>query len=249
MTDMQPKAFPWGASLVAVGILLFAALVGYKGFLPVVTFKSFDLTAFSRSLTPLLVVAVLIERSLEVFFGIWREPRNRELDHKVELAAQAISRIAVPGAQMAPLAAAEVAAAEQLGTAPGRSATLRTTESGVAHAMAAPEAVARLAAVELAEAKQERAERDAETTRWAFVAGGALGVLVALSGVRLLESMIVMPPSLAWRFQMMDVVLTGGLLGGGAEGFHRIMNVLTAFLKTTEKRAEAAAPPKPAGTA
>lgn len=239
---MSSMALGWMAMLPALAIAVLAAVVSWHGFLPAITFKPLNLTTLSSSLAPLLVVAVLIERTLEVFFGIWREPRNQELERKAELAARAISHAASGGAQMTPLAAAEATAAA--GLAPVAGAAIRPAAAPVADSGRVVES----ASAQLAAAQQEGAERKAETTRLAFLAGGALGVIVALSGVRLLQSMIVMPPSLAWRFQLVDVVLTGGLLGGGAEGFHRVVNVLTAFLKATENKAAGAAPGKLAGT-
>src|SRR5687768_13365775 len=59
-------------------------------------FAEFNLEAFSSALVPLLVVAVLIERTVEVFFGIAREPREREIEAKQEKAAQAQRLLSAP---------------------------------------------------------------------------------------------------------------------------------------------------------
>ena len=203
---------------VLVALLVLGWLFG--GFIPLVRFKPLDLTTLASSLAPLIVVAVLIERSIEVFFGIWREPDNRKVETRIQLAEEATKGLPTPEA------AARVAAAGAI--ASGASAAVR------ADTMAQ-------AAAELAAAEKEAAERKATNTWLAFLTGGILGILVALGGLRVLESTLAPPgpgqPGPGRLFQAMDVFLTAGLLGGGADGFHRIMNVFTTFMESSEKRA------------
>ncbi|MDP3766509.1 MAG: hypothetical protein Q8S13_00705, partial [Dehalococcoidia bacterium] len=88
----------------------------------------------------------------------------------------------------------------------------------------------------------------ASTQRVAFLSGIALGVIVSALGVRGLEQFVdastfslLSPLQRDW-FKGADVLLTGAVLGGGADGLHKIVAAFTTFLDTTTKKAQAAAP-------
>ncbi len=77
----------------------------------------------------------------------------------------------------------------------------------------------------------------------AFVCCFILGVLISLSGVRAL-AMFVDPTSLddlgtfqtAW-FTVLDIFITGALIGGGSEGLHRIISMIVALLDSSKAKA------------
>jgi len=74
---------------------------------------------------------------------------------------------------------------------------------------------------------------------WAFV----IGILISLAGVRAL-TLFVDPTSLselssyqlAW-FTVLDIFITGALIGGGSDGIHKIIEMFLAIMESTRARA------------
>ena len=164
----------WGLVVVLVASLL-AVAVFTPGLIP---FAPITLTDVVNVITPLFLVALFIERGLEVFLTSWRagESKRRE-DNK---------------------------------DAPG----LR--------------------------------EHKIVTPRIAFLAGTAIGVVISALGVRALQPLLyadLFPGADGVQFQerafmAMDVLLTGMLLGGGADGLHKLVSVFTNFMDATAHQAK-----------
>jgi len=88
----------------------------------------------------------------------------------------------------------------------------------------------------------------ATTQRIAFLTGIGLGVVVSALGVRGLGQFVdpvaferLEPFQRDW-FNACDVLLTGAVLGGGADGLHKLIVAFTTFLDTTARRNQAASP-------
>jgi hypothetical protein len=88
----------------------------------------------------------------------------------------------------------------------------------------------------------------ATTQRIAFLTGIGLGVVVSALGVRGLGQFVDLaafehlePFQRDW-FNACDVLLTGAVLGGGADGLHKFIVAFTTFLDTTARRNQAASP-------
>ena len=84
------------------------------------------------------------------------------------------------------------------------------------------------------------------TKKYAFLSGLLLGVVISLVGPRLLAEVLQGTENLSgWQdnaFVAIDVFVTGGLIGGGAEGIHQLVALLTDYLeKTRDKLANPAA--------
>ncbi len=66
-----------------------------------------------------------------------------------------------------------------------------------------------------------------------LLGGVALGLALAVLGVRVLEHLVesdVLRMAVPWQakgFRSFDVLLTGGLIGGGADGIHKLVSVFT----------------------
>jgi hypothetical protein len=86
-----------------------------------------------------------------------------------------------------------------------------------------------------------------ETQRIAFVLSFALAVIAALVGVRVLQPLLDPAAVSATRgardqqaqlfwLRNLDILLTGLLMAGGADGIHRIITTFTAFLDSTRDR-------------
>ena len=143
-----------------------------------------------QRIAPLFLIALFVERALEVFISAWRGPEER-----VRKAARA------------------------------------TTLGKIT-----PEENARLV------------EYKSETLRIALSAGIALGIVVSAVGVRAL-ALFMYPDQIealaGWQrslFTSVDVLVTGAVIGGGADGLHKIVKVFTSFLETSSARIEARRP-------
>jgi len=86
------------------------------------------------------------------------------------------------------------------------------------------------------------------TQRYAFAVSLTLSMLVSMAGVRALgpfadvgklNDVRVTSPAQHLFFLCVDVVLSAGLLAGGANGIHSVVNAATSFFDSTADRANA----------
>ena len=141
------------------------------------------LTALTQ-LGILYVVALFVERSLEVFIKAWRQSGKSRLQENLRLANE--------------------------------NAT--------------------------ADAEKELEEYRAGTQRRALLAGLTLGILVSLSGIRLLGSIFEVDNFSGWSFQqslfqLTDILLTAGLIAGGSKTIHELMALIDDFLRKSRRQA------------
>jgi hypothetical protein len=195
-----PKWFVVVAVILLAAGLLLAAFTGALGM------KEVTLTRVRELLQALFVVALFVERSLEVFIIAWRGP---------ESAAR------VSDARSAKREVATLAAAGAIGTAPYLSAVSI-----------------------LAQAEKERDVFDAETKRIRLIAALVVGVLIAASGMRSFETFVQLRATnttlvehiAGSLFNISNVLITGGLIGGGSDLINKILKVITEFLDRTVAR-------------
>ncbi|MDE2977250.1 MAG: hypothetical protein OXU63_06990 [Acidobacteriota bacterium] len=79
------------------------------------------------------------------------------------------------------------------------------------------------------------------TQRRALLAGLTLGIMVSLSGVRLLGPIFAIEVAGAFQkaaFQFTDIVLTAGLITGGSATIHELMALIDDFLRTSRRSAK-----------
>lgn len=79
------------------------------------------------------------------------------------------------------------------------------------------------------------------TARIAFLIGLSAGILISIVGVRVLDPLINFNTTMATAlqvsvFKFADIVVTGGLIGGGADGIHKLVSVITDFLDQTRAK-------------
>ena len=131
----------------------------------------------------LYIVALFVERSLEVLLKAWRQGEKTRLEEQVRTADEG-----------------------------GRTA-----------------------------AETELRDYRAGTQRRALLAGLTLGLMVSLSGVRLLGPIFDLAAASAFQqavFQLTDIVLTAGLIAGGSATIHELMALIDDFLRASRKRAK-----------
>ena len=93
-----------------------------------------------------------------------------------------------------------------------------------------------------AEAERALEEYKAGTQRRALLVGLTLGILVSLSGVRLLGPIFEFGVEEAWSFQQAifqftDIIVTAGLIAGGSATIHELMALVDDFLRKSRSRA------------
>jgi hypothetical protein len=173
------------------------------------TFAQNTAEQIGRTLLSLALVALIFERALEVIIGSWRGPGAAELESELSALNDALEFLPKDVALSA-------------GDRADREKTLVEAKS---------DALARTVAYRCA------------TKRLALHASFLLGLAVAVAGLRTVEPSIVFPedvPALqAAALKMLDALLTGGVIAGGSEGIHKIMQVFTDFAQATSKRAKA----------
>jgi hypothetical protein len=85
------------------------------------------------------------------------------------------------------------------------------------------------------------------TKQYAYAVSLLLGILVAYSGVRGLENLCAENAlkAVGWgqklMFETVDVILSGAVMAGGANGIHSIVNLVTSFADTTSDRVKQSA--------
>ena len=129
-----------------------------------------------------------------------------------------------------------------------RDADCRTLEHDIRYALATAKAAPDAAAA----AEAERAVREkrhalhlykAKTGRVAFICGLVAGAVIALAGARALGPLLVKLPDSgtpqALVVTVVDVVITAGLIGGGSDGIHKLVSVITDYLDAVRTKVAA----------
>ena len=74
--------------------------------------------------------------------------------------------------------------------------------------------------------------------RWAFFCAVVFGLIASVLGVRGLYGLLdsSSPPSTA--FNIFDILLTGIVLGGGADGIHKIVRAFTDYMEMISRKSQ-----------
>jgi hypothetical protein len=91
---------------------------------------------------------------------------------------------------------------------------------------------------EILGAKHDLFDFRTKTSRLSFLLGLGVGILIAIVGVRILLPLVDIAGlginSMQLKiFTFIDVLLTGAVLGGGSDGIHKLIVVITDFLEST----------------
>lgn len=177
--------------------------------------KNVEFSRIGVTLLGFMLIALFIERVMEVYTSIWRAPERQK---KIIEAQRARVKVETVGAALKD--------APRTASAPKLEAEL--TQATDDHHQA------------VAQMEKYRVDTQNCTTIYSV----AVGALVALAGVRALAAIVGPIPSDSqdfgeWQrhfFNVVDIVLTAALLGGGADGIHKILSVYTKAAE--EKKAE-----------
>ena len=97
-------------------------------------------------------------------------------------------------------------------------------------------------AQDLEDASQAAVQQKSGTRGWALWAGLVMGLAISLAGMRTLNSLVT-PDSYALLsvdqknfFDLVDVLITAGLISGGSNGLHSILQVFIDMAEATSNR-------------
>jgi hypothetical protein len=185
--DFSVTSIKGAAVLVPIGGVILALWLK-----PVnVNFHEFPKENVIGLLTGLIVIALFIERAVEVFLTPWRGTTCVKMTKKVKYEKAILQK--------------------------------ENPDSGPT----------------LTEAESELLEFKGRTRTLAFLTALALGMTISASGVRGLGSLMDTKGCSA-VFTALDVVLTGALLAGGADGLHKIVSVFTSYMDKSAENTKTA---------
>ncbi len=78
------------------------------------------------------------------------------------------------------------------------------------------------------------------TRRYAFLLAVALGLVASMLGLRALENLVITPAGspLDPAVQRFDMLLTGLVVGGGADGIHKPVKAFTDYMEMISRNAK-----------
>jgi hypothetical protein len=91
----------------------------------------------------------------------------------------------------------------------------------------------------LQEIKNKIKEYKRNTRSTSMLLGLLIGILVSAVGIRVIGALVENIPEGGIQsagFKIVDILITGGLISGGSEGIHRMMNVYNAFTEKAEDK-------------
>lgn len=232
--------------IVSVAILLPASLTPN-----LFSFKPFGWDEVGRLLTFLILIALFLERALEVFITTWRHPGQEQLDKSVQSCERKIAelktQIKTKFQQPETVAITEELDSENL-TKSRQGTEIKQNPGDTSDLQVRLSEELKNLEKNLEKFNLDRAEHKSQTTKIALWLALFMGLLISGVGIRALETLIILkgytppeeqPPFYYEQlriFRVLDTILTGGLIAGGSDGIHKLTGVFTAFLEETRNQ-------------
>ncbi len=221
MTTLFKK--PWFVAVTAVVIVAVAAIEGSSA----LAFKANVLTeAVPQLLTGLIAIAAITERATAVINDIWFGPSRAKAEDEVRLVNRKVNETAANVAS-ARIAATEAARAGNAGFFTANAAVL-SQNPVAAHAD------------EIKQAEEALVDVKAGETYARLSLSFVIALIVSAVGVRALAALFELASlsgSQSKLFQVVDIVLTAGVLTGGTAGISAISELLSTYVTASRKRA------------
>lgn len=227
----------WSLSILGLVILVFAAwynleAVGLK--------PEIDMADLLKLLSTLLFIALIVERVLEVFISAWRGEGKEKRAYRVAQLREGLSWWELEKKQELQKRLEE----DKLEVTPLEKANREDLRKKIDKQL---EEKFKEKFDQLGEAEKELALYRINTKLKTVPCGLFLGILVSALGFRTLQPLL--DPSAvaelsrfhATFLRTTDVMLTGGLIGGGSDGIHKVIQAFVDFMESTSKRTKAAA--------
>jgi hypothetical protein len=224
------KMWPVFISLfvVLVCVVLFAVMARWNGLK-----LNLDPRNVAGLLGPITLAAAFIERAVEVVISPWRDREADSLVHQLDKADKHLAVTTLTATTANTVAAAAIAD-------PALQAAATTAAQQSSQAATTAVANASTAAIAMTDYR-------GLTKQYAYAVSLLLGILIAYSGVRGLENLCVVNAlsTVSWgqklMFEVVDVILSGAVMAGGANGIHSIVNLVTSFADTTSEKVKQSA--------
>ena len=196
MTEKMNLIVVWMIlAILLVGGLVLASNVGHLSLN-----KNLGAGDVTKLLATFFVLALFVERTLEVFITAWRGEKTVKGEDELQTAKQALAQNPADTTLQA--------------------SVKDKTEWSVGY--------------------------KCETQAIALRAGLVLGILIAAVGIRSFDIFVapltVVHEDTFWfnmqagTFNVVDVLVSGGIIGGGSDAIHKMMNIITEFFDATAKK-------------
>ncbi|WP_392535009.1 hypothetical protein [Nostoc sp. C117] len=203
-------------------------------------FKAFGVNDIIQVLTLPLFISLLLERSLEVFITTWRSPFIEQLDIKIQQQKVIIDeKIRVITEQNEQNKSAGLQS-NQTSSLPSEGMSLE--QQIIQNFIKNQEQVLLTVKPELDDLnikERQRAAYKADTRTIALWTSLLFGLLISAIGIRSIEPLVILDLNNQIQvvlFRSLDALLTGGLIAGGSEGIHQIIQVFINFMEATSKQ-------------
>ncbi|MCF2150229.1 hypothetical protein IQ276_028120 [Desmonostoc muscorum LEGE 12446] len=204
------------------------------------TFRPFGLNDIIQTLTLPLFISLLVERSLEVFITTWRSAFIESLDIEIQRQKVLIDeklKLAKEQNQQSNIAKLK---SNQASILPPEGMSLE--QQIIQNFIQSQEEVLLVVKPELDDLnakERQRAAYKADTRTIALWTSLLLGLLISAIGIRSIEPLVIIDLNNQIQvviFRSLDALLTGGLIAGGSEGIHKIIQVFINFMEATSQQ-------------
>lgn len=204
------------------------------------TFRPFGLNDIIQTLTLPLFISLLVERSLEVFITTWRSPFIESLDIEIQRQKVLIDEklnLAKEQNQQSNIANLK---SNQASILPPEGMSLE--QQIIQNFIQSQEEVLLIVKPELDDLnakERQRAAYKADTRTIALWTSLLFGLLISAIGIRSIEPLVIIDLNNQIQviiFRSLDALLTGGLIAGGSEGIHKIIQVFINFMEATSQQ-------------
>ncbi|MBG1271158.1 hypothetical protein [Nostoc sp. WHI] len=202
--------------------------------------KPFGLNDIIQLLTLPLFISLLLERSLEVFITTWRDPFVEQLDISIQQQKALISeKIRLMEVQQKQNQVASLESNQVSGLPPEGMSLEQQIIQNFTQNQTESLKTFKPEIDDLNEKERQRTAYKSDTRTIALWTSLLFGLLISAIGIRSIEPLIVIDfnnPIQVVIFRCLDALLTGGLIAGGSEGIHKLIQVFIDFMEVTSKQ-------------
>ncbi|MBW4685356.1 MAG: hypothetical protein KME40_09710 [Komarekiella atlantica HA4396-MV6] len=208
--------------------------------------KQFGFNDIIQLLALPFFISLLLERSLEVFITTWRGPVAEQLNISVQqqkLLVHEHRNFLETQQQQNPLAYLEY---NQINELPPVGMSL---EQQILQNLTQNQELPSTTKLqidnlnhkihELTEKERKRVAYKSDTRIIALWTSLLFGLLISAIGIRSIEPLVIIDSDNTMQvilFRCLDALLTGGLIAGGSEGIHKLIQVFIDFMEATSKQ-------------
>ena len=225
---MSEKQMSAGLLIFLVALIVLIIVVATWKLPQSVSLEKVETATFLQVLGVLTLIALILERSMEVFLTTFRAAAGEEMDRKIDALEEKIWSLRKQAERMDVLPGEEQEKALQ--ERKNRRAELKEELEKLEE--------------RLSKEATERGNYRSTTRKIALWVALFMGLIVSALGFRALASLVgqetlnLLPSGQKQAVHIVDLILTGGLIAGGSDGIHKIAEVLRSNMEASTRRAE-----------